>query len=198
MGKKLSQEEVENRIKEFFNQQIEVVGEYITKRDPIKLHCLECDYYWEPIAQSVLYLDKNISKHHCPNCGITKRGQCVKCSYCGKEIFRSIKEIEKNISGHFYCSRECGNRHKNILRKLSGEWDNGLSNYRLRAMEFYKHECLCCGWDEDERILEVHHIDEDRNNNHISNLCILCPTCHRKITLGYYRLDLENKKLLKL
>ena len=50
MGKKLSQEEVENRIKEFFNQQIEVVGEYITKRDPIKLHCLECDYYWEPIA----------------------------------------------------------------------------------------------------------------------------------------------------
>ena len=120
------------------------------------------------------------------------------CNYCGKEIERYPSDIEKNISGYFYCSRECGNRHKNQLRKESGEWAAGISNYRLRAMEVYEHKCLCCGWDEDDRILEAHHIDENRDNNHISNLCLLCPTCHRKITLGYYKLDVENKKLIKV
>jgi hypothetical protein len=37
-------------------------------------------------------------------------------------------------------------------------------------------------------MLDKHLIDEDHNNNELSNLCILCPTCHRKITLHYYQL----------
>lgn len=78
----------------------------------------------------------------------------------------------------------------------SGEWDDS-SNYRLRAMSNLPHRCMVCGWDEDERILEVHHINENRQNNELENLVILCPTCHRKITLGYYSLDMENKKLIK-
>lgn len=198
MGKKLTQQEVEKRIKDLFIQRVEVVGEYVSRRDPIRLHCIECDHFWEPKAQNVLYSDNKALRHRCPNCGTGKEGQYVKCSYCNKEIYRSKRDIEKNISGFFYCSRDCGNRHKNVLRKQSGEWDEGLTNYRLRAMEFYEHKCLCCGWDEDERILEAHHIDEDRSNSHISNLCLLCPTCHRKITLGYYVLDLENKKLIEV
>ena len=198
MGARLTQEEVEKRVKDFFVQRIEVVGKYTTKRDPIDLHCLECDYRWAPKAQNILYSDNRASNHYCPNCGFKREGQYVKCSYCGKEIFRSKKDIDKNISGYFYCSRDCGNKHKNMVRKQSGEWDEGLTNYRLRALEFYEHKCLCCGWDEDERILEAHHIDENRSNSHISNLCLLCPTCHRKITLGYYKLDLENKKLIEI
>jgi predicted HNH restriction endonuclease len=56
---------------------------------------------------------------------------------------------------------------------------------------------MACGYDEDERILEVHHIDEDRNNNDIKNLCILCPNCHVKITYHFYELldDFSLKKL---
>ena len=198
MGKKLTQEEVRQRIKNSFLQRVEVVGEYVSKRSPIELLCLECNYRWSPKAQNVIYTEEKAPMHHCPNCGKLKNGQYVKCAHCGKDIYRSKSEIEKNISGYFYCSRECGNRHKNLLRKQSGDWDEGISNYRLRAFEFYEHKCLCCGWDEDERILEVHHIDEDRNNSHISNLCILCPTCHRKITLGYYQLDVTNKKLIEV
>lgn len=118
----------------------------------------------------------------------------VKCAYCGKEIYRSAAEIEKNKSGYFYCSHNCGNRHKNIVRLNSGEWDNTL-NYRLKAMTKYAHECMACGWDEDERILEVHHIDENRSNNDIDNLSILCPTCHRKITLGYYTYNKDTHKI---
>jgi len=199
MGAKLTQEEVEKRVKDSFLERVEVVSKYISKREPLEIHCLECGHKWSTRAQNVLYVEvSKAGMHRCPSCGTNKTGRLFKCGYCGKEIYRSQKEIDKNSSGYFYCSRECGNRHKNQLRKESGEWDEGLTNYRFRALEFYEHKCLCCGWDEDERILEAHHIDENRSNSHISNLCLLCPTCHRKITLGYYKLDLENKKLIEI
>ena len=42
---------------------------------------------------------------------------------------------------------------------------------------------------EDKDVLEVHHIDSNHCNNDIDNLMILCPICHRKLTLHYYELD---------
>ena len=63
--------------------------------------------------------------------------------------------------------------------------ENG-SNYRRNAFLSYPHKCDICGWNEDERISEVHHLDEDRNNNKIENLRILCPICHKKLTLHLY------------
>lgn len=95
----------------------------------------------------------------------------------------------------FIVVEDVGNLHKNQIRKDSGEWDLS-KNYRLRAFETYEHKCLVCGWNEDERILEVHHKDENHDNNDINNLCILCPTCHRKITLHYYKL--ENNLLIPI
>lgn len=47
-------------------------------------------------------------------------------------------------------------------------------------------------WDEDPDILEVHHIDENREHNELSNLVILCPICHRKITSHKYKLIERN------
>lgn len=57
------------------------------------------------------------------------------------------------------------------------------SAYRRNAFIAYEHKCAACGYNEDERILEVHHIDENRTNNKIDNLVILCPNCHKKLTL---------------
>ena len=71
-------------------------------------------------------------------------------------------------------------------------------NYRLKAFENFKHQCAVCGWDEDERLLEVHHIDSNRSNNELDNLCILCVLCHRKISLGYYSLDITEWKLKEI
>lgn len=81
-----------------------------------------------------------------------------------------------------YCSRECGNRHKN---EQNTKWLNG-SAYRRNAFNAYEHKCAICGYDEDERILEVHHLDENHGNNDISNLVILCPNCHKKLTLHLF------------
>ncbi len=189
MGKALTREEVIKRINNGFVQNVELVGEYINRRTSVQLHCLDCGYTWEAKPQNFLYTDKG-KNHLCPNCGVKNKIK-RKCAWCGKEVERTPSQINKNKTGYVYCSREHGNLHKNFLRKLSGEWDNS-SNYRTKAFNAYEHKCACCGWCEDERILEVHHIDENRDNNELDNLIILCPTCHRKITLGYYFLNKEN------
>lgn len=41
---------------------------------------------------------------------------------------------------------------------------------------------------------EIHHIDEDPSNNEITNLILLCPTCHSKITKG----DISNGRVVSV
>jgi 5-methylcytosine-specific restriction endonuclease McrA len=51
-------------------------------------------------------------------------------------------------------------------------------NYRKIAFEHYDPVCAHCGFGI-ESVLEVAHIDGNRNNNDVSNLVILCPNCHK-------------------
>lgn len=41
---------------------------------------------------------------------------------------------------------------------------------------------------------QIHHIDENPENNEINNLLMLCPTCHSKITKG----DISNDTVIEL
>ena len=63
------------------------------------------------------------------------------------------------------------------------------------AFKLYEHRCAVCGWDEDADILQVHHIDENRQNNIVNNLIILCPNCHAKLTSHKYFL-LNRKQII--
>jgi 5-methylcytosine-specific restriction endonuclease McrA len=51
-------------------------------------------------------------------------------------------------------------------------------NYRKLAFDSYAPICAYCGFGVPE-ILEVAHLDGDRQNNAVENLAILCPTCHK-------------------
>jgi hypothetical protein len=126
-------------------------------------------------------MPNNVKKHSflgCPECKYVE----VECAYCHKKFKRLKSEAATNKSGYFYCSKECGNRHKN---ELVTQWADG-TNYRRNAFNAYPHECSICGWNEDERVLEVHHLDENRKHNELKNLKILCPICHKKLTLHLY------------
>jgi len=51
--------------------------------------------------------------------------------------------------------------------------------YRVRALTHYKdHRCVWCGFAVKE-LLEVAHLDCNRENCAEDNLALLCPTCHR-------------------
>ena len=54
-------------------------------------------------------------------------------------------------------------------------------NKRLLAEGIKEHKCECCGnseWLGRKIVLELHHIDGNRNNNSLDNLILLCPNCH--------------------
>src|SRR5438477_6489523 len=57
-------------------------------------------------------------------------------------------------------------------------------NYRKLAFEHYKDRLFCahCGFGIPE-VLEVAHLDCCRENNDVSNLVLLCPTCHKMLDL---------------
>ena len=67
-------------------------------------------------------------------------------------------------------------------RHASGEqvhaWKGGLKVYRKKALLLRGNKCYICGYDKHPSLLEVHHIDRNRNNASIDNLIPLCPTCH--------------------
>jgi hypothetical protein len=52
-------------------------------------------------------------------------------------------------------------------------------NYRTLAMKHYGPPLCChCGFGV-ESVLEVAHLDGDRQNNELGNLVLLCPNCHK-------------------
>lgn len=51
-------------------------------------------------------------------------------------------------------------------------------NYRKLAFDAYPPICAHCGFGIKE-VLEVAHLDGNRDNNEIGNLAILCPNCHK-------------------
>ena len=75
-----------------------------------------------------------------------------------------------------YCCRSCAPR----ARKTNSQASGVFSNYKA-AKAFLIMGCAgCaeCGWNKELGVLELHHIDRNTRNNHLSNLRILCPNCH--------------------
>ena len=138
---------------------------------------------------------KENSAFYCSNeCRKHKGSVLCKCATCGKEVWKTKSELARSKTGNVYCSRSCANSMNNTLFKSGVNHPSYKgNNYRNIALNLYKHKCAVCGYDEDTRILEVHHIDENHNNNNPENLCLLCPNCHRKITLHLYRLTNDFK-----
>ena len=56
-------------------------------------------------------------------------------------------------------------------------------NYRKLAFDRYAPICAHCGFGVPE-ILEVAHLDGNRQNNALENLVILCANCHKMHDIG--------------
>jgi 5-methylcytosine-specific restriction endonuclease McrA len=51
-------------------------------------------------------------------------------------------------------------------------------DYRKRAFGKYPAICVHCGFGIKE-VLEIAHLDGNRNHNELQNLAVLCPNCHK-------------------
>lgn len=105
-----------------------------------------------------------------------------KCANCNKEVIKTKSQAKKSKTGNTYCSRSCSTSFNNTLFK-SGEnhpnYKTLSTRYRSKELKYYDNKCMDCG-NVDIDVLQVHHIDEDRTNNKLDNLCILCANCHLK------------------
>jgi 5-methylcytosine-specific restriction endonuclease McrA len=211
MSKKLTQQEFEQRVKDNTNDAYEVVSEYLGKTKPISVKCKKHDIVFTCTAECFMR-GKDV-RGKCPKCYEEKlekekqeKRTEVTCAYCGKKFLKLNSRLQNSKSGLYFCCREHKDLGQRIENNLTEIWPEhygvkhfvGSTIYRTLAFRNYKHECAICGYNEDERMLEVHHIDSNRQNNELKNLIILCPMCHRKITLGYYKLDVENMQLVKI
>lgn len=195
-----------NKIEEkVFNNSLKTcvyVEGYENINSTITVRCLIHNHVFQTKYENVKR--DNRSHHICPICQQEDRNSTkikCKCAYCQKEFLRAASKIEKSKSGLSFCSRECKDLAQRInsgeeFIKIRPDHYNKIQgkNYREKAFRVYEHKCFICGWDEDEYILEVHHIDENRDNNELNNLMILCPICHRKISS--HRYNIVNNKLV--
>ncbi len=126
-----------------------------------------------------------------------QNGRNVECEICHVQIYRGLRQLVRSKSKKYFCSKSCQTIWRN--QQYTGEkhklWKGGW-NMRYRKIMLIsgkKSICLLCH-EKDERIVVVHHIDENRSNNSVKNLVWLCRNCHH---LVHYD-SLEKQQLFTL
>jgi hypothetical protein len=154
----------------------------------ITKNCLNCNAEFQA---PLIEIRRGNSKFCCRSCSSKfasrKRSEAkplnCECAYCGKKFYRNVSQQKRSKSGIFFCCRE----HKDLGQRLEfGLTDIHPDHYGSETSRTYRkiafrnlpEECHRCGYSEVPEVLQVHHIDRDRSNNHLENLEILCPTCH--------------------
>lgn len=201
MGKeKLTEKQKQNKVYDNSSNTCVYISGKCEQGSKIHAKCLIHNIEFEISYDTIRKITK--PRYICPECKRVNRNRTrrVNCDFCGKEFILKRYSFENN-EFHF-CCRKC----KDFAQRLSsGEKFNSMRpyhygnekfiKYRKYAFDVYPHKCAICGWNEDENILQVHHIDFNRGNNNIDNLIILCPNCHAKLSSHKY--ELKNKKIIK-
>lgn len=114
----------------------------------------------------------------------------LKCDWCDIEFERKRGSLNNSKSGKRFCQRTC----KDAAQRMGGVQEIMPEHYGTRELHYRevfiaspgaKFECRRCGYDEFESVVEIHHLDHDRNNNSIENLVPLCCNCHQAYHRGW-------------
>lgn len=110
------------------------------------------------------------------------------CVNCGEEFLVSANN--KKHAEQLTCSQYCSSNYlpfkiKRVVAKVGGL----ASSYPLVAKRNNLTYCCICN---EKEVVDIHHLDEDRTNNDISNLVPLCPTHHAYMHRGKSNLILSK------
>jgi hypothetical protein len=132
-----------------------------------KVHCQYCD------KETTI---GNIAKHE-ESCYMNPKNisRCVVCD--------SIIKNYKSSKGT--CSRSCANIHFRSGEQ-NGNWKG--TQYQTLCFANHKKECIIC---KEDKIVAVHHLNEDHNDNAIENLIPMCPT-HHQYMHSRYRSEVQH------
>ena len=149
---------------------------------------VKCDFCSKEIKVKQWSID-HYKTHFCDSkchAEFKKKGKHLPCKVCDKVTYKNPAALRQTKSGFIFCSRKCSTiySNKNVkVGKDSPNFKNGKGvQYRKFALEYYGHKCMnpnCpITFHIPVKMLDVHHKDEDRSNNKINNLEVLCVWCH--------------------
>jgi endogenous inhibitor of DNA gyrase (YacG/DUF329 family) len=138
-------------------------------------------------------LEKYPRSYCSPGCLFAARRKRITkpCAECGKSVTRKVSEVAKSKTGNVFCSQSCNTKHLNRSRIGSKHpnYNGGHRTYRVKAIRAhgaYCHSEHCelakAAIEIPEGMLDVHHIDGDRENSDLDNLIVLCVWCHARRT----------------
>lgn len=120
-------------------------------------------------------------------CVETKQGVCIKCNNVITNSRKGVKYCSKRCrvahGAYRYCIKHnkfknpgvgSGNNQYGVNNHM---YKTGIGTYSKKGFEFYGRICNRCNSIEN---LLVHHIDENRKNNELHNLEVLCKRCHQE------------------
>lgn len=90
------------------------------------------------------------------------------CSICDEVYIFTGRLKTKAYERSIFCSVSCSHNRQEW-------WNDNAKRYKTVALQHHKHKCVICGFD---KVVAIHHIDENRQNNAPSNLIPLCPNHH--------------------
>ncbi len=155
--------------------------------------CKICDTGFYPRPSHVLKGWGVYCSRNCKHVG-SKTSIQVTCFVCNTEIFKTPTQVKRSKSKKYFCSKSCQTKWRNT--EFSGNkhamWKGGFSMYRNILLDNKKTpKCMRCE-KRDIRILAVHHVDENHQNNNLRNLAWLCHNCHYLV----HHDTLEKQKFL--
>ena len=115
--------------------------------------------------------------------GERRTGSMV-CDWCGKDFETTPSKLKNSKKDLHFCTRSCKDTAQRIggldgfQTPHYGIGVRGLKTYRERVFREKGEVCCRCGYSGDSKMLDADHIDEDRSNNNIENLQVLCVWCH--------------------
>ena len=124
----------------------------------------------------------NISIEHLKN-RLSKYEIIIKvCPVCTKEFKTKVGNKEEKTTCSYSCSNTYFRSGQNNPNWGNGEDGNEKNGYRRICFDNHKKECIICG---ENKIVAVHHYDENKNNNSPENLIPMCPTHHQYVHSRY-------------
>jgi hypothetical protein len=106
----------------------------------------------------------------------------VVCVTCQQQF--QVVEREKLFPSKekYFCSRNCANSVGGKVKAIKHYRSDDEVKYTTLAWRHHKKECIVCG---ENKIVAVHHYNENHNDNRPENLVPLCPTHHQYIHSKY-------------
>ena len=98
------------------------------------------------------------------------------CPICGTEFEAKDGEPREKTTCSYGCANILFRSGEDNGRHKKGKGTTASSSYRYICFKYHDKKCIICG---EDKVITVHHYDEDHYNNSPENLVPMCPTHHQ-------------------